>query len=636
MKCECQTELNPLQLKQSIKENGTWLFDVECLNPKCQKHNWISETFYEKLRNDYLKPYSKPINNKLPSEMNVIFCSMERHGISFIIRTLSDYHEAMFGKPISFTKGNAEISPLVATEDDSLLPLGWNNVYDVSPQDLLNKIDPNGLKYDRVVLVQRDLKDFLYAELIYWKAQKLGLDIIEKLFKKLPNEYNEMYNKTDPKDSRFIRISLDDLNNKSTVYYNKLMDFLNFPSFGRPPVLPLPTNRHWEVYSSQLRENEQLCGMLKRIDEMYCSKTPLKTESIDDLFNEMNRKIDLDTQNIVLKKVLIIGPGLYERCHFSENMYYAFKEKGYQVEILDLIYLGWGTPEGKDYQLKHKMYPISKALECNVIKEKHPDLILFDEPAYYFKNDVNIPVFYSHRDYTRNPTIYFPDLAFFWHQGVINHFKDEWGYPFWCAHVEQLITMNISIDLKMFQPLPYNKRIYEGVLCLAGRETMKNCFAVHEQKANEHLTNSLREIQEFIQLGLQWIEDPIGGLTDTRFRELLPQCESLWICFPLGQYVSRRILEAMACKVVIFVKLENKEHEEVLRQMGLEPNVHYVSIKSVKELVEINKNWNFEKYKPIIENAYEVVTKRHSFLNRVDEIAEMYKKFVLLKRVEIK
>lgn len=613
MRCEyCRNELNPLSLKEAIEADKGLLFKIECMNPDCQKHNWVSKDFYLRLRQDFLKPYVPIQNNKLPSEMNVIFVSLERHGISSIIRALSQFHQAMFGIPITFEKGNAEISQVQATRNRFPLPLGWNNVYDVTPQKLLDKIDSEGNTYDRVVLVQRDLKSLLLASLIYWKAQGLNSEQIEALFNKLLSEYERMYGQEDPKDHRFMRISLDDLNNYSVVNYNKLMDFLNFPSFMRPPVLPIPTDRRWEAYSSQLRSDEKLCGMLKRIEDMF-------QDTIEDL-----------EKGIQLEKVLVIGPGHHKRCHFSENMYFAYKEKGYQVELLDLVTLGWGKPEGEVYKKKEKMYPISKALEYISFT---PDLILFDEPAFYFFNDVKIPVFYSHRDFLRNPTIHHPDIAFFWHQGVLRDFQHERGFPYWCARVGQLRTMNIATDNRLFT-LSDKKEIH-GVCCIAGRETMKACFDVEERKAMGYLGQSLQEIVEFCDLGLQWIEDPEGGMTDERFRELLSQCEALWICFPLGQYVSRRILEAMVSKVICIIKLENEEHEDVLRQMGFEPNIHYISIKEVKDMVELHKTWDYSKYKDMIEKAYEIVMNRHLFIHRVDEIAQLYKNFMLEKKVII-
>ena len=88
-----------------------------------------------------------PINSKLPSEMNVIFCSLQRCGISWIIRILSQFHEEMFGEPIPYTKENAEISKVIATRERFPLPQRWNCVYEADPKQLVKR------GYDRIVIV---------------------------------------------------------------------------------------------------------------------------------------------------------------------------------------------------------------------------------------------------------------------------------------------------------------------------------------------------------------------------------------------------------------------------------------------------------------------------------------------------
>src|SRR4030042_4302136 len=130
-------------LKQVFKDkNGNLAFEIECINPICRVYNTITSEFYFNLKKDFHQEYTPKINNKMPLEMNIIFDSMERCGISWIIRSLSMYHEKMFGVPIKFTKDNAEISVQIATKERFDLPKGFNNVYGVDPQLLLDKKDP--------------------------------------------------------------------------------------------------------------------------------------------------------------------------------------------------------------------------------------------------------------------------------------------------------------------------------------------------------------------------------------------------------------------------------------------------------------------------------------------------------------
>jgi len=617
----CGTKLNPYLLKQVSKDNDKLVFEIECLN--CRRYNYVNEEFYLNIKKDYEFPITQPINNKMPSEMNVIFCSMNGSAISWIIRELSDYHMEMFGKPIIFTKDNAEISSQIATKDHFPIPKGWNNVYSIDPQLLLDKVDPDGNKYDRIIVVHRPLNVFKNIYKIRMTMQGVGNDFIEKILKKSEDEYNLVYHEI--KDPRLYRIDLWDANQYTKAIFNELMDFLNFPRRNRPPVLrtrTLPFEALFEAYSSVWDKDFKLTGMLGRVEGLF----QLTNDGILDYIAKY--MMDKNMNNIELKNILIIGPGIDKGCHFSENILEAFKEKGYNAELLDLIKLGWHSKENDVYKKRYEYFPNSKAL---TFTKMIPDLILFDEPAWDFYNDVKIPVFYYHREYERTPTVYYPDRAYFWHQGVINDWEGIRGNPHWCNKVKVKKVIGPAINPKRFninQP-----KTIRGVTCLGGRETMLGCLQTKESRATEYLTYSYQEIKEFIKLGFPFIEDNNNGLTDERYRELLPTCESLWFCAPLGQYVSRRILEAMYCKVVVIMRLESEEHRKALQEMGFNANEHYVEIKELKDMVELNKTWKYENYKDMTEKAYNVVINRHLFSHKVDFIVNEYKDYMIKSKV---
>jgi len=601
--------------KQFSRLNGEIICEIECLD--CRKYNYVSEEFYYHIKSDHQVPLVQPINNKMPYEMNVIFVSMERAGISWIIRELSKFHEKMFGKPIIFTKNNAEISHLIAIRNRFPLPKGWNNVYNIDPQSLLDRVDPDGNKYDRIVVIHRNLKTFQNVYKIKLSQERLDPNFIEKIIRKTPEEYELVYHEIE--DPRLLRVDLWDLNQYTDACFNELMDFLNFPTHNRPPVVrtkTLPFEVLIEAYSSVWGKDFKLTGMLGRVEGIFQLTNDGILEYIAKEVMERNMN------EIVLENILIIGPGFHKNCHFSENMFYAFKKKGYNIELLDMVKLGWGTKESKDYQDRKKMYLISKALE---FIDFTPELIIFDEPAFFFQNDVDIPVFYYHREYKRPPTIYHPDIVFFWHQGVLNMFKSINGFPYWSVQPKEMKIIYPGLNPDQFE---VKEKTIHGVSCLGGRETMKGCLEMREHKAQEYLTQSVQEIIKYIDLGLQWIESDKGGLTDEKFRELLPTCESLWICFPLGQYISRRILEAMICKVVCIMRLESEEHRDTLKKMGFIANEHYIEIQEISDMVELNKNWNYDDYKDMVDKAHDVVINRHTFDKKVDFIVNEYKEFI--------
>lgn len=268
MRCEfCGEDLNPFLLKQAMNMEGMIQFEVECLNPACRRKNWVSKEGYLALRNDFLPSYTEPINNKLPSDMNVLFVSMPHMGVEWVIRSLNQVHEAMFGRKISFPDQNREISSEIFFRKDLDIPLGWSNVYEIDPQYVIDKVDPSGISHDRIILLQRNLSDLSKAWVVKWTAHGLAPSMVQKLLEKGISKYHEMYDR-EYRDPRFMRIHMEDLNNRTVATFKKVMDHLNFPSFRRAPLIPIPVERDWEVYSSILEEEEEICKALQMIEDM--------------------------------------------------------------------------------------------------------------------------------------------------------------------------------------------------------------------------------------------------------------------------------------------------------------------------------------------------------------------------------
>lgn len=252
----CKTKLNPYMIKQ-LDEN--FVIEIECM--ECRKYNYIDKETYFYVRKDWEMPTIQPINNKLPKDMNIIVVSTERCGISWVCKIISEIHEKMFG---TCPEWNYEISRVDARKKHLPLPQGWNTVYNIDPQKLVDR------DYDRVLIIQRDLKELLKAQIIYWhnELSYIGLDN-ESLLEKTKRYWNLVYGKkiSSPK---CLRIRLEDLNNYTVSTFNEILDFLNFPSFSRPVLIPIsPPNRNWEAYSSVLPKGHNLFKRLEEIDEAY-------------------------------------------------------------------------------------------------------------------------------------------------------------------------------------------------------------------------------------------------------------------------------------------------------------------------------------------------------------------------------
>lgn len=250
-------------IKQISIEDNQQILEIECV--ACRKYNYISLETYLLLKRDYEMPVMKPINLKLPSDLNVLIVSMERCGISWVARVISMLHEKTFGKAIHFNP--EKISAVQATRTRFPVIKGWNNVYDVNPLDVLKTKD-NGEQYDKVLIVKRKLKTIQAVHEIYY-PDYLGEDQKVKWREKDVELYDLVYNQ-EIDDPRCMTVNLEDLNNYTVATFNELMDFFNFPEVGRPIIVPiLAPERNSEAYTSILAKGQPLIERLNKINTFY-------------------------------------------------------------------------------------------------------------------------------------------------------------------------------------------------------------------------------------------------------------------------------------------------------------------------------------------------------------------------------
>ncbi len=591
---DCNTLLNPLTLKQAtVGVHGELRFELECYS--CGFKNSVSKKMYFKIKTDFngMKPI-EPINNKLPSEMNVMFCSLQRCGISWVIRVLNDFHEPMFGKSIPYTKENAEISKLLATRTRFPLPELWNCVYEADPNMLVER------GYDRIVIVERDLEELLKVHQVYFH-EDLTWQQRETMIRKIKQSWELVYN-SGINNPRVIQVKLEDLNNYTKDTFNKLMDFLNFPKVGRPPIIPIPLpNRNWEAYSSLLIKDGEICNKLKGIETLYRE-------------NQYKKEIPK------LEKMLIIGPIQNKNCHFSENIYNIAKDKINVKYISPDELAPINSRDLKLYDKRKTLYPLSKVLKKI---DFEPDLVMIDECRFSWLNDINIPVFYQHREFKRPPTVFYPDVALFWHKGLIDYYQNIFA-SHWSSRLRELRVMHIAVNPGMYKP---EEKTIEGIVGIGSREALNDVIGYMKELTNiATLQLQLQEQIKFKEMGFQWFDDPI---TDVKYRDILPKCKILWVQLANRQYTTRRMLDAMACKTLCIMKIENDEHEQVLYNMGYKQGVHYIKITTMEDMLK-TKSWldgNEKIVDAMIEKAYEATITRNTYSNRFDFIKDLYSRY---------
>lgn len=650
MKCEkCNTLLSPYLVKQAYKNTQSkLLFELECPNPLCRKVNIVSEAFYLKCRED-IQEYEIEPSNKLPNDSNVMFVSMERCGISWIVRLLSKIHEKQFGTPIEYTP---EISLQYAVKPRFPLPQGWYCVYNVSPRDVLKR------KYDKVVCIRRP-KEIMYRVLAMYYQTDLRYEECReqfpKYFKKIDRDYNRVYGDIEEiDDDRFLWLDLRDFNNYTVETFNFLMDHLNFPE-DRPFLVPVnPPERNWQAYSTILKRDHEIGSKLKKIQERYengmlevllqerqrpkeFTKKKRSTEEgryssvrpqkkvkiphISKFESEVTkgrkyRVYNDDTPHPIYDveerfKILIISPiGYGLGCHIGENMVGVFKKLGYKVSFVH-------SKDLKQKQL-HKKELLNLSTILNAFQLEIPDFCFVNQIRTRLFNDIQVPIFYFH-------TGWYSEVGVLG-KHIINYFRQDQLLNAYDYGERVNKVMYHAVNPETFYPIEIER--IKGVHGIGYRRSWKEWDKiVGDMKPMVDLM--YKETEEFKELGFHYYDTPVN---DMQYRNIIKQIEAFNPIIGYGEYVSRRMLEAMACKTLIVYRLDftiNEDgsrdysvHKDMLEGMGYYADEHYIEVKSMKD---IKQKWESitEKEKDVMrEKAYEVTINNHTHIHRAKQVLE--------------
>ena len=706
MKCsKCGALLSPFILKQVHRKEGSleetnkrkrlfrrWrkkhnnrlLFEIECPNPHCRFLSIISENFYFFLKKDALhKPEIPPeLTNKLPGEANVIFNSLDRTGISWVVRRLDWLHKEMFGSDIDYSP---EISRVIATRKRFPLPQGWYNVYECNPQDLLDR------GYDKVISIQRPLRIMYRVLSMYYKPELSYKECREKhpnYFKTIDKYYDIVYGKVDEiDDNRFLNIKLSGLNNRTEANFHKLMDFLNYPKENRPGIFPVnPTNRNWQAYSTTLGENEPIGTKLRQMRDDFGDifgkeekDVILFLEDLDKVLKkwetekeirirarlmEIQNRLDYGLLEVDIQKNIIANnmlenfpPAKFRkpqkvpkvipfekevqndrkfRLYFEDIDDALEKDQKYYILVLGPIGYGYGCHMSEVLtegflNLNHRVVFINQRLlaeknmrepqKVSVIIEKllnnrKPDFIFLSEMRIRIINDLGIPMHYFHTGWYMAPNVEGDHIVHYFRQSqIVDAYRKEGRI---------VDTMYSAVDPNHFYPEP---KILDGVCGIGFRKGWEKWFSVvGSLKPLVRLMK--KETDYFISLGHKYFPTPVD---DLQYREILRKIEALNPLTANGGYITRRMLEGMACKTLIIMRLDfalrdgkkdSSVHRTMLREMGYYAGEHYIEIENAKDIKEVWRNTTEEQKDRIRENAYKLTLERHAPINRAKRIIE--------------
>jgi len=211
--------------------------------------------------------------------MNVVLLSMQRCGMSWVGSVISLIHKRFYGKELEI---NYEQNRSLVSHN---LLKGWTGVYEIDPKVLLD------LGYDKILIIKRELESMKKAHAHYhgyqeiYETYKNMLEERPAFFERIELAHKLLYDQEEIKNNpKVLIVKLEDLNNYTYSTFGEIIDFLEFKlSFIqklklfkniiknkiKPFVIAVnPTERSWNIYSTLLPKNHELCNRLKYLKKI--------------------------------------------------------------------------------------------------------------------------------------------------------------------------------------------------------------------------------------------------------------------------------------------------------------------------------------------------------------------------------
>lgn len=337
---------------------------------------------------------------------------------------------------------------------------------------------------------------------------------------------------------------------------------------------------------------------------------------------------------------------MHEKMHaFSYHFKEVCKELGITINsispwvggtITNKIDYRFGKESFNDYYMGKKEFPLSRLL----YDYPNCDLIFIENPKFPFDNDVDIPVFYYHRDmksklYVRNPT----HLGVrFWSMEKTADGRPKGGQPelLECYHPEvwynndiKKIWLTHAISEAEFKDLrnPFDIKNFKRKKGFAYYGSYKS---VDEMMPHNNIHFQIYEhhkrIIDFVEKhGLasefRRINKSLG-----EYRKHLHLYDATLIIPAWDSWETRRLYEASYCKCVPILYIQNENARKVFAAQGYIHTKTCLTFDHEEDIFTLTNNMakNFDLSK-IQNNGFKLVSEKHSYKARIIELMKKLK-----------
>lgn len=322
--------------------------------------------------------------------------------------------------------------------------------------------------------------------------------------------------------------------------------------------------------------------------------------------------------------ILVIGSkGDGVGAHFSEGIAKAFRAKGHEVDFDDPMEFKeeMSIDEFNSYYIDKKQFELSFMFDAF---KSFYDLVFIDECNFRFKNDVDIPVIAYHKYLHRFPEVEHPDLILYPFQDMLDYHAKS--YPWYFKNIKHRGIMYSAVDPAIYKSDTKNN---EGVIGIGYRRSMKSWIKAAGIAEGITAIQIEKETEEFKDIGFKYYDTPVS---DIEYNVLISLAEAFWFPIPYFQYITRRMLQAMLCKTLCIIKLQDAHHEEILNEMGIHKDIHYIGVECIEDIPRKDELKTYPIHN-IIQNAYCLTYEEHTYNSRAEQILNLYHQYLQTENI---
>lgn len=268
--------------------------------------------------------------------------------------------------------------------------------------------------------------------------------------------------------------------------------------------------------------------------------------------------------------------------------------------------------EMDDYLKYKKLYPLSMAIKGH---EDKFDILIVEQSFLYFYNDLTIPVLYYHTELNTPPTVGNSDgggapthLAMKLPE-IANWFRSIYRYWY-----ERAVKYHFYLFPHAYPPhyMPDTKKKHDISYIGIPSDMFDR---TRDWVWNRMTLNMNRIINYIVSHELCTIYNNVGEKPchQIKYNELLHESAHVVLLAHDGVYIGRSAFEALACKTIPILWIENDDAEKFIRSLGFEPkgpkqNCYF--FRDEYELENLCKNLQYDQ--AIADRGYELLLNHHT------------------------